>query len=60
MEDGPEEAESWYEYNGERYRLVEQDSEIWEVYGGGVYLSRCPSSRAGSLCSGAPPSEPGC
>ena len=45
MEDGPEEAEGKFDYNGETYRLVEQESEIWRVYGGGVYLGRVVAAR---------------
>jgi hypothetical protein len=38
MEDGPEEAESRYEYNGRVYRLAERESERWEVFDGETYL----------------------
>lgn len=39
MEDGPEEAEDGgYEYDGKTYRLVERESERWEVYDGDRYL----------------------
>lgn len=38
MEDGPEEAEGSYEYGGKTFRLVEEESERWQVFGDGVYL----------------------
>jgi hypothetical protein len=38
MEDGPEAAESHYEYNGRTVRLVEQESEQWKVYDAGVHI----------------------
>jgi hypothetical protein len=38
MEDGPEDAEGTYEYNSKTYRLVERDSERWQVFDGDTYL----------------------
>lgn len=53
MEDGPEEAESRYEYNGRAYRLAERESERWEVFDGdrylGVLVALKGSERSGPL-----------
>jgi hypothetical protein len=38
MEDGPEEAEGSYDYVGQVYRLVEHDSEKWQVFLEDTYL----------------------
>jgi len=38
MEDGPEAAEGNYPYRDKTYRLVEADSERWEVFDGDIYL----------------------
>lgn len=38
MEDGPEAAEGHYDYAGKTYRLVEEESERWNVFADGVYL----------------------
>lgn len=49
MEDGPESVESAYEYSGKSYRLVERESERWEVYDNGRYLGvliALPGSKA--------------
>jgi hypothetical protein len=40
MEDGPEEAEGTYEYAGKAYKLVERDSEKWQVFDGDHYLGQ--------------------
>jgi hypothetical protein len=40
MEDGPEEAEGRFDYNGRTYRLEEFESEKWKIYGDGVYLGQ--------------------
>jgi hypothetical protein len=38
MEDGPEQAESNYSYRGKTYRLIEADSERWDVFDSDIYL----------------------
>ena len=38
MEDGPESANSTYEYNGKVYRLQERDSHQWRVLDDGVHI----------------------
>lgn len=40
MEDGPEDAEGTYEYAGKTYRLMEHDSEKWQVFDGDRYLGQ--------------------
>jgi hypothetical protein len=40
MEDGPEGAEGTYEFGGKSYKLVERDSEKWQVYDGDHYLGQ--------------------
>lgn len=38
MEDGPEEANGSYEYNGKQYRLDERESHQWRVFDDGVHI----------------------
>ena len=38
MEDGPEEANGSYEYNGRHYRLDERESHQWRVFDDGVHI----------------------
>ena len=38
MDDGPEEANGRYEYNGKTYRLDERDSHEWRVFDDGVHI----------------------
>ena len=38
MEDGPEEANGTYEYNGKVFRLDERESHRWRVLDDGVHI----------------------
>jgi len=38
MEDGPEDANGSYEYNGKSYRLDEGESHQWRVFDDGVHI----------------------
>lgn len=38
MEDGPEEANGSYKYNGKVYRLDERESHQWRVLDDGVHI----------------------
>jgi hypothetical protein len=45
MEDGPEETEGTYDYAGQTYRLVEEQSEQWKVYLDDLYLGDAVARR---------------
>lgn len=38
MEDGPDQVDGKYDFNGNTYRLEEAGSEVWSVYDGDTYL----------------------
>ncbi|MCU1439525.1 MAG: hypothetical protein JWP85_522 [Rhodoglobus sp.] len=55
MEDGPESAEGNYPYRDKTYRLVEADSERWDVFDGDIYLGvlvAVPGEGKGEVRSG--------